>query len=65
MKKNIVITVFSFFFLANLSAQERFHLSQYGANQEYFNPAVIASYDAFNVGLLWRNQWNGVNGAAR
>lgn len=44
-------------------SQERFHLSQYGANQEYYNPSVISSYNELNVGILWRNQWTGLDGA--
>ncbi len=58
-----IITMILIFIGANAICQERFHISQYMGNQEYYNPSVIGSYGELNLAVLYRNQWTGFDGS--
>lgn len=61
MKK--IVILFVFLFGINSFAQQDPQYTQYMYNMNVVNPAYAGSSDHFAIGLLYRNQWVGVDGA--
>lgn len=49
--------------MMSVQAQQDPHYSQYMFNQSVFNPAYAGNKDALSVGVLHRQQWQGLEGA--
>ena len=60
-----ILLALSIFSLINLNAQQDPHFTQYMYNMNIINPAYAGSKDNFSVGLLYRTQWTGINGAPK
>lgn len=59
------LTIIMVFMVGSAMTQTKYHISNYGGNGEYYNPAVIGSYNGLNAAVLWRSQWVGVAGAPK
>ena len=62
MKKNIITLLILLFALA-INAQQDPQYTQYMYNMNVINPAYAGSVEGIGVGLLYRNQWVGLEGA--
>ena len=62
MKKNIITLLILLFALA-INAQHDPQYTQYMYNMNVINPAYAGSVEGIGVGLLYRNQWVGLEGA--
>jgi len=63
MKNKIVSLVFFALFVLKAQAQQDPHYTQYMYNMNVMNPAYAGSKDNLSLGLLYRQQWVGVDGA--
>ena len=63
MKKIIIIILIINAF--NLSAQQDPQYTQYMYNMNVINPAYAGSSDATSIGILYRDQWEGLEGAPK
>ncbi|MDX1277611.1 type IX secretion system membrane protein PorP/SprF [Oceanihabitans sediminis] len=63
MKKLYIIL--AFLFVAQIHAQQDPQYTQYMYNMNVVNPAYAGSYDGLAVGLLYRSQWVGLEGAPK
>ncbi len=52
-----------FFFLQEVHAQQAPHYTQYMYNMSVLNPAYAGSKESLSLGLLYRKQWVGLEGA--
>lgn len=57
------LSVLLFFFYGMVSAQQDPQYTQYMYNMSVVNPAYAGSKGHWSLGLLYRNQWTGLNGA--
>ena len=62
MKKNIIILLI-FLFALSANAQQDPQYTQYMYNMNVINPAYAGSVEGVGVGMLYRNQWEGLEGA--
>jgi len=62
MKKNIIILLI-FLFALSANAQQDPQYTQYMYNMNVINPAYAGSVEGIGVGMLYRNQWEGLEGA--
>jgi type IX secretion system PorP/SprF family membrane protein len=63
MKNNIIPFVFFALFMLKSHAQQDPHYTQYMYNMNVMNPAYAGSKENVSLGLLYRKQWVGVEGA--
>lgn len=63
MKKIIVSLLLGIVCTGELLAQQDPHYTQYMYNQSVFNPAYAGSKESLSLGVLYRNQWTGLDGA--
>ena len=63
--KKIILVVTLFFLAVNTKAQQDPQYTQYMYNMNIINPAYAGSSDATSVGILYRNQWDGIDGAPK
>ena len=63
MKNKIILFVFFTVCMFKSQAQQDPHYTQYMYNMNVMNPAYAGSKENISLGLLYRNQWVGVNGA--
>lgn len=63
MKKIIVSLVLGMVFTGGVFAQQSPHYTQYMYNQSVLNPAYAGSKESLSLGVLYRNQWTGLDGA--
>ncbi|WP_430614626.1 PorP/SprF family type IX secretion system membrane protein [Flavobacterium sp. JP2137] len=63
MKKLYLAALTAFFFLPEVHAQQAPHYTQYMYNMSVVNPAYAGSQEALSMGLLYRKQWVGLDGA--
>ncbi len=63
--KKIITTVLALAFVYSASAQQDPQFSQNMHNKLYPNPAYAGNSDAFCIGLLYRAQWTGFDGAPK
>src|SRR6185295_13637289 len=56
-------TLMAFMAFADVEAQQNPHYTQYMYNMNVINPAYAGSKDHLSGGLLYRNQWVGIDGA--
>ena len=64
MKKNIIILLL-FFFALSINAQQDPQYTQYMYNMNVINPAYAGSSDLTSIGVLYRDQWEGLEGAPK
>ena len=62
MKKNIIILLI-FLFALSSNAQQDPQYTQYMYNMNVINPAYAGSVEGIGIGMLYRNQWEGLEGA--
>lgn len=65
MKKIILAIVLFALFNVNLQAQQAPHYSQYMYNMNVMNPAYAGSKESLSGGILYRQQWVGLQGAPK
>jgi type IX secretion system PorP/SprF family membrane protein len=65
MKKIVLAIVLFTFFNVNLQAQQAPHYSQYMYNMNVMNPAYAGSKESLSGGVLYRQQWVGLQGAPK
>ena len=65
MKKIVLAIVLVTFFNVNLHAQQAPHYSQYMYNMNVMNPAYAGSKESLSGGILYRQQWVGLQGAPK
>jgi len=65
MKKIVLVNVLFAFFSVNLQAQQAPHYSQYMYNMNVMNPAYAGSKESLSGGILYRQQWVGLQGAPK
>lgn len=65
MKKLFLVNVLFAFFNVNLQAQQDPHYSQYMYNMNVMNPAYAGSKENLSGGILYRQQWVGLQGAPK
>lgn len=66
MKKNITILILTGLLIAlapRVEAQQDPQYTQYMYNMNVLNPAYAGSREALSLGVLYRNQWSGFDGA--
>ncbi len=63
MKKIFVSLLLGVVFTGELFAQQDPHYTQYMYNQSVLNPAYAGSKESVSLGVLYRNQWTGLDGA--
>ena len=63
MKKNYIIILLLFLFTLNVNAQQDPQYTQYMYNMNVINPAYAGSSDGIGIGILYRSQWEGLDGA--
>ncbi|MCP1995101.1 type IX secretion system membrane protein PorP/SprF [Flavobacterium sp. HSC-61S13] len=63
MKKLYFAVLTVFFFVGESSAQQAPHYTQYMYNMSVVNPAYAGSQESLSMGLLYRQQWAGLDGA--
>ncbi|MBW3518809.1 type IX secretion system membrane protein PorP/SprF [Flavobacterium sp. NKUCC04_CG] len=63
MKKLYLAALTAFFFLPEVHAQQAPHYTQYMYNMSVVNPAYAGSQEGLAMGLLYRKQWVGLDGA--
>ncbi len=63
MNRLYLLAATAFMFIAEVSAQQNPHYSQYMYNQSVINPAYAGSTEALSLGALHRRQWVGLEGA--
>ncbi|MCP1995128.1 type IX secretion system membrane protein PorP/SprF [Flavobacterium sp. HSC-61S13] len=63
MKKLVILFFMLFFFLIEVQAQQAPHYTQYMYNMSVLNPAYAGSKESLSLGLLYRKQWVGLDGA--
>ena len=63
--RKIILVVTLFFLAVNTKAQQDPQYTQYMYNMNIINPAYAGSSDATSVGILYRNQWDGIDGAPK
>jgi type IX secretion system PorP/SprF family membrane protein len=64
--KRIYLSLISLLsFVASVQAQQDPHYTQYMYNQSVMNPAYAGSKDALSMGVLYRQQWSGMEGAPK
>jgi type IX secretion system PorP/SprF family membrane protein len=61
----IFVLMLAALFVPCARAQQEVQLSQYMFNGLTLNPALAGSYETFNAQLLYRMQWQGLEGAPR
>ncbi len=65
MKKIVLISLLSILFFTETYAQQDPHYTQYMYNMNVMNPAYAGSKENLSGGLLYRQQWAGVEGAPK
>lgn len=65
MKRIFFAIALAFFAITNAKAQQDPHYTQYMYNMNIVNPAYAGSKENLSVGLLYRSQWAGVDGAPK
>ncbi|WP_121668057.1 PorP/SprF family type IX secretion system membrane protein [Mesonia aquimarina] len=65
MKKIYIALAFIVFFLGTAKAQQDPHYTQYMYNMNVINPAYAGSKESLSIGLLYRAQWVGLDGAPK
>lgn len=65
MKNNSIFFVFFALFTLKSQAQQDPHYTQYMYNMNIMNPAYAGSKESLSFGLLYRQQWVGVEGAPK
>jgi type IX secretion system PorP/SprF family membrane protein len=65
MKKIVLAIVLFALFNVNLQAQQAPHYSQYMYNMNVMNPAYAGSKESLSGGILYRQQWVGLQGAPK
>ncbi len=60
----LVTHIILFFSIVGLSQQEQLY-TQFMFNKQLFNPAFTGNEDAPSLGILLRDQWNGLEGAPK
>lgn len=63
MRKILILLVLGFVGIESLQAQQDPHYTQYMYNQSVFNPAYAGSKESTSLGILYRKQWVGLEGA--
>ena len=63
MKKIYLATLLALLGLAEASAQQDPHYTQYMYNMNVINPAYAGSKENLSIGLLYRKQWVDIDGA--
>ncbi|MFD1286230.1 PorP/SprF family type IX secretion system membrane protein, partial [Mesonia ostreae] len=65
--KKLYITLCGIFLLGSMdvSAQQDPQYTQYMYNMNVVNPAYAGSKESLNIGLLYRDQWSGFDGAPK
>lgn len=63
MKKIFASLVLGLICTSELMAQQDPHYTQYMYNQSVINPAYAGSKESTSLGVLYRNQWTGLDGA--
>ena len=63
MKNKIIPFVFFALFMLKSHAQQDPHYTQYMYNMNVVNPAYAGSKENISMGLLYRKQWVGIDGA--
>ena len=63
MKKIIFILILAFTVSTAVQAQQRPQYTQYMYNMSVINPAYAGSKEGISAGLLYRDQWVGIEGA--
>lgn len=60
MKKSLFYTLFLFFFVSQISAQDK-HFTQFYASPLTLNPALTGAFDgSYRLGTIYRDQWRQV-----
>lgn len=65
MKRHIIIVIILFTSFIEINAQQDPHYTQYMYNMNVINPAYAGSKESISLGLLYRHQWDGIEGAPR
>lgn len=65
MKRIYISALLALLGVAELSAQQDPHYTQYMYNQSVINPAYAGSREGLSLGLLHREQWAGLDGAPK
>ena len=65
MRKIFVSLLLGVVFTGELFAQQDPHYTQYMYNQSVLNPAYAGSKESLSLGVLYRNQWTGLEGAPK
>lgn len=65
MKKLYLATVLLLMFASNVQAQQDPHYTQYMYNMNVINPAYAGSKESISGGILYRQQWVGLQGAPK
>lgn len=65
MKKIFLITLLATMSFMEMTAQQDPHYTQYMYNMNVMNPAYAGSKENLSGGLLYRQQWTGVDGAPK
>ncbi len=65
MKKIVIITLVATMSFLEMTAQQDPHYTQYMYNMNVMNPAYAGSKENLSGGLLYRQQWTGVDGAPK
>ena len=65
MKKIFIITLLVTMSFIEMTAQQDPHYTQYMYNMNVMNPAYAGSKENLSGGLLYRQQWTGVEGAPK
>jgi len=63
--KNIYIIILLFLLSYQMQAQQDPQYTQYMYNMNVMNPAYAGSYEGVAIGLLYRSQWVGLEGAPK
>jgi len=63
MRKNITLILFLILGGISLQAQQDAMFTKYMFNSLVYNPAYAGYYEHLYVGVLYRNQWQGIEGA--
>lgn len=65
MKKYIITGLAILAALTETNAQQDPHYTQYMYNMNVMNPAYAGSKESISMGVLYRHQWDGIEGAPR
>ncbi len=63
--KKIILIIIILFTANNINAQQDPQYTQYMYNMNVINPAYAGSSDATSIGILYRDQWRGIEGAPK